>query len=82
VALGLLAALRLSGLATDVVEEGLRPKRVRVDPDVAWAALLRDKKGLDGTPRLVLLDRPGEPRMDVELAADEVRAALDALIQT
>ena len=37
--LGLLAALRLSGLDTTVVEETLRPERVRVDRDAAWAAL-------------------------------------------
>jgi shikimate kinase / 3-dehydroquinate synthase len=81
VALGLLAALRLSGLPTDVVEEQLRrPEPVRVDRDLAWAALLRDKKGAAGQPRLVLLERPGKPRIGVEVAPEEVRAALDALI--
>jgi shikimate kinase / 3-dehydroquinate synthase len=80
VALGLLAALRLSGLPTDVVEERLRPEPVRVDRDRAWAALLRDKKGAGGQPRLVLLERPGKPRIGVALPAHEVRAALDALI--
>src|SRR5207248_1836603 len=39
VALGLLAALRLSDLDTSVVEEVLGPEPVRVDPDRAWAAL-------------------------------------------
>src|SRR5581483_5465775 len=62
VALGLLAALRLSGLDTVVVEEQLRPKRVKVDRDRAWAALRRDKKGREGTPRLVLLEEPGRPK--------------------
>jgi shikimate kinase / 3-dehydroquinate synthase len=81
VALGLLAALRLSGLPTDVVEERLRPEPVRVDPDRAWSALLRDKKALGGMPRLVLLERPGEPRVGVELAESEIRAALEALIE-
>ncbi len=80
VALGLLAALRLSGLPTYVVEEQLRPEPVRVDRERAWAALLRDKKAIDGAPRLVLLDRPGAPRTGVEVPASEVRAALDALI--
>jgi shikimate kinase/3-dehydroquinate synthase len=80
VALGLLAALRLSGLPTDVVEERLRPRPVRVDRERAWAALLRDKKAVDGSPRLVLLERPGAPRTGVELPAADVRAALDALI--
>jgi shikimate kinase / 3-dehydroquinate synthase len=81
VALGLLAALRLSGLPTDLVEERLRPQRVRVDRERAWAALLRDKKGSGGVPRLVLLQRPGEPRIGVELPEQDVRAALDALIE-
>jgi 3-dehydroquinate synthetase len=80
VALGLLAALRLSGLDTRAVEETLRPEPVRVDRDRAWAALARDKKSVGGVPRLVLLDAPGHPRVGVELPADEVTAALDALI--
>jgi shikimate kinase/3-dehydroquinate synthase len=81
VALGLLAALRLSGLPTDVVDERLRPEPANVDRERAWAALLRDKKGARGRPRLVLLERPGVPRIGVELPPDEVRAALDALIE-
>ncbi|HWL32359.1 MAG TPA: bifunctional shikimate kinase/3-dehydroquinate synthase [Gaiellaceae bacterium] len=80
VALGLLAALRLSGLDTTAVEETLRPEPVRVDRDAAWAALGRDKKVVGGTPRLVLLDEPGKPRVGVEVPLAEVRAALDALI--
>ena len=44
VALGLLAALRLSGRDTAPVEEQLAPQPVRVDRDRAWEALLRDKK--------------------------------------
>jgi shikimate kinase / 3-dehydroquinate synthase len=80
VALGLLAALRLSGLATDVVDEQLRPEPVRIDRDRAWAALARDKKAVGGVPRLVLLDAPGSPRLGVELPAADVRRALDSLI--
>ena len=80
VALGLLAALRLSGLDTSVVEETLRPEPVRVDGDRAWAALTRDKKALAGVPQLVLLDAPGSPRLGVELPEAEVRAALEGLI--
>ena len=80
VALGLLAALRLSGLDTAAVEETLRPEPVRVDRELAWAALARDKKVVGGVPRLVLLDAPGRPRLGVELPAAEVRAALDSLI--
>ena len=81
--LGLLAALRLSGLDEQVriVEAVLRPQLVHVDGDAAWAALLRDKKAKDGKPRLVLLDAPGSARIGVELEPEVVRAALDALIE-
>ncbi|MEJ7793183.1 MAG: hypothetical protein WKF65_14525, partial [Gaiellaceae bacterium] len=79
-ALGLLAALRLSGLDTSVVEETLRPEPVRVDRERAWAALTRDKKALAGVPKLVLLDAPGSPKLGVELPEAEVRAALEGLI--
>jgi shikimate kinase/3-dehydroquinate synthase len=81
VALGLLASLRLSGLPTDVVDEVLSPQPARVDRKRAWAALARDKKAANGRPRLVLLDRPGVPRTDVELPDREIRSALDALIR-
>jgi shikimate kinase/3-dehydroquinate synthase len=80
VALGLLAALRLSGLETEVVERVLDPRRVRVDRERAWEALRQDKKAADGRIRLVLLDAPGRARTGVELPEREVRAALDALI--
>jgi shikimate kinase/3-dehydroquinate synthase len=78
VALGLLAALRLSGRPTDVVEQVLAPAPVRVDRERAWAALQRDKKARAGELRLVLLGDDGpvvEPR-----PAAEVRSALDELI--
>jgi 3-dehydroquinate synthetase/shikimate kinase len=74
VALGLLAALRLSGQSTEAVEEVLRPDPVRVDRDRAWAALGRDKKR-----GLVLLGDDG-PRWDVEIPEADVRHALDELI--
>jgi shikimate kinase/3-dehydroquinate synthase len=80
VALGLLAALRLSGLDTRDVETTLAPRPVVVDRDAAWAALARDKKARDGVPRLVLLDAPGKPRVGVEVGEADVRAALDSLI--
>jgi shikimate kinase/3-dehydroquinate synthase len=78
VALGLLAALRLSGRSTDIVETVLAPQRVRVDRDRAWKALRRDKKARDGELRLVLLDESGP--VVVTRPADEVRSALDELI--
>jgi 3-dehydroquinate synthetase len=76
VALGLLAALRLSGRPTDVVEEVLAPEPVRVDRDRAWDALLRDKKG---ALNLVLLGDDGGyvtqvPEADVKRALDELIA--------
>ena len=82
VALGLLAALRLSGLPDEarVVSDVLAPEPVRVDRDAAWAALARDKKAERGAPRLVLLDAPGKPRWGVEVPQDDVRRALDELI--
>ena len=82
VALGLLAALRLSGLPdqVDVVTDLLAPERARVDRDAAWAAIARDKKAERGTPRLVLLDAPGRPRWGVEVPESDVRRVLDELI--
>ena len=74
VALGLLAALRLSGRSTDVVEEVLRPTPARVDRERAWAALQRDKKR-----GLVLLGDDG-PRWGVAVPDGEIRRALDELI--
>lgn len=82
VALGLLAALRLSGLhdQAKTVQEVLSPEPVAVDGDVAWAAVSRDKKAKRGAPRLVLLDAPGRPRWGVELPEEDVRRALEELI--
>jgi shikimate kinase/3-dehydroquinate synthase len=78
VGLGLLAALRLSGRPTDVVEDVLGPKPVRVDRERAWAAIGRDKKARAGELRIVLLNEEGP---SVEIRPDaEVRAALDQLI--
>ena len=82
VALGLLAALRLSGLEDDVetVQELLAPTPAEVDRNAAWAALSLDKKAVGGRPRLVLLEKAGTPRLGVELDDGEIRSALDALI--
>jgi 3-dehydroquinate synthetase len=75
VALGLLAALRLSGRDTRVVEDLLRPRPVAADRERAWQALLRDKKG---ALRIVLLG-DGGARVE-EVPADDVRRELDRLI--
>jgi 3-dehydroquinate synthetase/shikimate kinase len=80
VALGLLAALRLSGLDTAPVEETLAPTLAPVDRERAWEALRRDKKSRDGRVRLVLLEAPGKPVTGVELPDADVRRALDELI--
>jgi len=82
VALGVLAALRLSGLEDEAteVEEVLRPTAVAVDRKAAHVALARDKKAVDGRLRLVLLETPGRPRIGVELDEGAVHTALDALI--
>jgi shikimate kinase/3-dehydroquinate synthase len=79
VALGLLAALRLSGRDIGQVEEILRPKPVRVDRDRAWAAMRRDKKTVDGELRLVLLGDDG-PRWNVIVPEADVHSELDRLI--
>jgi shikimate kinase/3-dehydroquinate synthase len=78
VGLGLLAALRLSGRPTDVVESVLAPQRVRVDRERAWQALRRDKKARAGAVHLVLLTDEG-PVVDTRPEA-EVRSALNELI--
>jgi shikimate kinase / 3-dehydroquinate synthase len=75
VALGMLAALRLSGRPTDAVEETLRPEPARVDADRAWEALLRDKKG---PLSLILLGDDGA--FEETLPESDVRAALHELI--
>ncbi|MGH3114257.1 MAG: 3-dehydroquinate synthase, partial [Gaiellaceae bacterium] len=77
VALGLLAALRLSGLPTDAVEEVLRPEPVEADLDTAWAALGRDKKGRGV---FVLLEAPGKPVVTT-VPDEDARTALAALIR-
>ncbi len=75
VALGLLAALRLSGRDPAPVEDMLAPEPVRVDRERAWEALLRDKKG---RLRIVLLGDDGA--FEQELPEADVRAALNELI--
>ena len=79
VALGLLAALRLSGRDTARVDAALDPRPVEVDRERAWAALQRDKKRTGDAINLVLLGDEG-PVVEAR-PADEVRAALDSLIR-
>jgi 3-dehydroquinate synthetase len=79
VALGLLAALRLSDRETTPVEEVLRPKPVRVDRERAWGAMRRDKKARGGKLQLVLLGADG-PRWNVAVPEEDVRRELDRLI--
>lgn len=87
VALGLLAALRLSGaddlrgevgqiLARHGLPAELDPS---IDPEAITAALALDKKAdADGVP-FVLLERAGEPVIGARLGGDIVRAAVDEL---
>jgi shikimate kinase/3-dehydroquinate synthase len=79
VALGLLAALRLSGRDTAPVTDALDPQPVEVDRERAWEALQRDKKRTGDEINLVLLGEEG-PYVEAR-PADEVRAALDTLIR-
>jgi hypothetical protein len=60
-----------------VVEDILRPEPVEADPEAAWAALKRDKKG-EGV--FVLLEAPGRPLVTT-VADKDARAALEALIR-
>ena len=87
VALGLLAALRLSeapGLR-DEVEAILRAHElpVALDPAVAvdqvLAALERDKKRTREGVGFVLLSEPGQPRTGQLVAPDKVRSAVEEL---
>jgi 3-dehydroquinate synthetase len=82
VALGLVAALRLSGLDEDArfVAELLHAEPVSLDREAARDALALDKKRVGGRARLVLLAGRGNPRIGVELEPREIESALDALI--
>jgi shikimate kinase/3-dehydroquinate synthase len=76
VALGLTAAVRLSGLG---MAEVLDVQPVSVNRERAWAALQRDKKARQGRIRLVLLEELGKPVVR-EVPPEDVRTALDGLI--
>jgi shikimate kinase/3-dehydroquinate synthase len=87
VALGLLAALRLSGqdqLRDEVRDllagRGLPTELDGVDPDAVVMATARDKKRLgDGPVPFVLLDGPGEPRSGCTVATRDLIAAVREL---
>ncbi|MGH2871329.1 MAG: bifunctional shikimate kinase/3-dehydroquinate synthase [Solirubrobacteraceae bacterium] len=87
VALGLLAALRLSGAAAlrDEVREllaarGLPTGGADFDPDAVVVATARDKKRVGAGPvPFVLLEAPGEPRPGCEVPARELIAAVREL---
>jgi shikimate kinase/3-dehydroquinate synthase len=87
VALGLLAALRLSGLEElrDEVRELLAARRLPTrltgaDPEEVVLATARDKKRLAERPvPFVLLDGPGSPRPGCEIDAGALRAAVQEL---
>jgi 3-dehydroquinate synthetase len=79
VALGLKAALKLSGRESREIDDLLQPKPVHVDRELAWQAMQRDKKVVRGELRLVLLGVRG-PEWDVSVPSADVRSALDELI--
>jgi shikimate kinase/3-dehydroquinate synthase len=87
VALGLLAALRLSGnddLRAEVSElmhaRGLPIELTDVDPDAVVMATARDKKRLgEGPVPFVLLSQPGDPRPGSAVAPRELIAAVREL---
>ena len=86
VGLGLLAALRLSGqdalraqVADLLAGAGLPVRADGLDADAVVAATFSDKKRVGARTPFVVLDAPGAPRPGVELADDEVRAAVAEL---
>jgi shikimate kinase/3-dehydroquinate synthase len=88
VALGLLAALRLSGsdeLRAEVAEllhaRGLPTELRDVDPDAVVMATARDKKRLgEGPVPFVLLPEPGDPRPGSQVPPRELIAAVRELV--
>jgi shikimate kinase / 3-dehydroquinate synthase len=87
VALGLLAALRLSEqadlrqeVATLLEAQGLPTHLAHADPDTVVMATARDKKRVStGAVPFVLLDAPGEPRAGCEVASRALVAAVREL---
>jgi shikimate kinase/3-dehydroquinate synthase len=88
VGLGLLAALGLSGLAELreqvrglLLARGLPVVLEGVEVDEVVGATARDKKRFGTRVPFVLLEAPGEVRTGCEVAADEVRAAVEELVR-
>ncbi len=86
VALGLLAALRLSGLddlrqqVRDLLlAHGLPVELEGASVDAVVEAIARDKKRLGPHVPFVLLNAPGDVRVGCEVPADEVRSAVAEL---
>ncbi len=86
VALGLLAALRLSGreeLRAEVAEllagHGLPVRMEGVDAEAVVAATARDKKRRDGAVAFVLVDAPGAVRTGARVADGELARAVQEL---
>ena len=82
VALGLLAALRLSGLDDEArtVEDVLAPTPVSVDRDRPGPRSSATRRRSTASCGSSCSSRPGQPRVTSEIEPDRVRAALDALI--
>ena len=87
VALGLLAALRLSGageLREQVrgllVDAGLPTGMNGVSPDAVLEAVGRDKKRRGATVPFVLVERPGDVRPGQQVADRDLRAAVEELV--
>ncbi|HEY4825712.1 MAG TPA: 3-dehydroquinate synthase, partial [Solirubrobacteraceae bacterium] len=87
VALGLLAALRLSGqdelrreVAALLAAKALPTRLEHADPDAVVMATARDKKRRgDGEVPFVLLDAPGAPRTGCAVPSRELVAAVREL---
>jgi shikimate kinase / 3-dehydroquinate synthase len=86
VGLGLLAALRLSGLddlreeVAELLQAGGLPTRMDADVEAVLHATTRDKKRVgEGPVPFVVLHAPGDVRPGAELPQDEVRAAVTEL---
>lgn len=86
IALGLDAALELSGFATDSRERKLvarlvAPSAGGFDLDQVMDAMKGDKKVEGGRPKFALLDKPGVPRWGCDVDPDRVREVVRRLVK-